>query len=201
MMRRVFVLALVLCFGLAGPAAAQEQPPTAVIQNFYGVLLQVMKSAKQLGFQGREKQLAPIIDKTFNLSLMTRLAVGPEWAKIDPAMRQRLVQAFRDMTVATYAGRFDGYSGERFVVSPQTTDAAGGKLVKTQIIKSDGEPVELDYLMRKAETGWKILDVFLKGTVSELATRRSEFTSVLRREGPQALLQVMQRKAAAEAAG
>jgi phospholipid transport system substrate-binding protein len=108
----------------------------------------------------------------------------------------KLVQAFRDMTIATYAGRFDGYSGEKFEVAPEPADATGGKVVQTKLVQGNGEPIQLNYLVRDQGQGWHIIDVFLKGTVSELATRRSEYTSVLRRDGPGGLLKLMTQKAA-----
>jgi phospholipid transport system substrate-binding protein len=49
--------------------------------------------------------------------------------------------------------------------------------------------------MREGDAGWQIVDVFLQGTISELATRRSEFSAVLRRDGPEALVQLIQRRA------
>jgi phospholipid transport system substrate-binding protein len=64
------------------------------------------------------------------------------------------------------------------------------------LVQHSGEPIQLNYLMREAEAGWQILDVFLKGTISELATRRSEFSTVLRRGGAQALVQLIQNRAA-----
>ena len=63
-------------------------------------------------------------------------------------------------------------------------------------MESSGEVVVLNYLMRDGDAGWQILDVYLKGTVSELATRRSEFSAVLRREGAKALVQLIQSRAA-----
>ena len=69
-------------------------------------------------------------------------------------------------------------------------------IVHSKLLKSDGDPVQIDYLMRANERGWQIIDVFLSGTVSELATRRSEFSAVMRRGGAEALVDVLQKKAA-----
>ena len=71
----------------------------------------------------------------------------------------------------------------------------GDLIVKSQLVKSDGDPIELDYLMHEDNGRWLIIDVYLSGTVSELATRRSEFSSVMRRGGPAALVQLLQQKA------
>jgi phospholipid transport system substrate-binding protein len=197
---RKFLLALAVML-VAVPARAEE-PPAKVIEGLYAVILDVMKNAEKLGFKGRRDRLAPVIDKAYNLPLMARLSVGPDWQKLSPEDQKKVTDAFRELTVSTYAGRFDGFSGEQLVVEPGVQDAAnGGKIVPSKIITSKGEPIQLNYLMREVDGSWKVIDVFLKGTVSELATRRSEFSSVLRRDGAEALLKLMHDKAAAEAKG
>jgi phospholipid transport system substrate-binding protein len=196
MRKLVLALAVVL---LTLPARAADDP-AKVIEGLYAVILDCMKNAEKLGFKGRREKLAPAIENAYNLPLMARLSVGPDWQKLSPEDQKRLTEAFKDLTVSTYAGRFDGYSGEKFEVEPNAQDAQNGKIVLSRIITSKGEPIQLNYLMRRGSS-WQILDVFLKGTVSELATRRSEFSSVLRRDGPEALVRLMQEKAAAEAKG
>jgi phospholipid transport system substrate-binding protein len=197
-MRKLFAaLALVL---LVLPARAAE-PPEKVVADLYATILDVMKNAEKLGFQGRRERLGPAIEKAYNLPLMARLSVGADWQKLSPEEQKRVTEAFKNLTVSTYAGRFDGFSGEQLIVEGGVQETKGGKIVPSKIITSKGEPIQLNYLMREADGGWKIIDVFLKGTVSELATRRSEFSSVLRRDGAEALVKLMEDKAAAEAKG
>ena len=198
-MRKV-LLALVF-FAFAVPSVAAEEPAPKVIDDFYKVLLDTMKNADKLGFNGRREKLAPAIDKAYNLPLMARLSVGPQWNTLSPEQQKHFVEGFGELTLSTYAARFDGYSGEKLVVEPENQDAQGGKVVHTKLIKSNGEPIQLNYLMRQDNGQWKIIDVYLKGTVSELATRRSEFSSVLRRDGGAALLKVMEQKIAEARAG
>lgn len=200
MTTRRFVLAGLLGLTLvpvAQLAAASTQAPTAIVQNFYDTLLATMKEGKKLGFAGRRDKLAPAIDRTFNLPLMTRLMVGPQWSSLTATEQTKLVDAFTAFSVATYASRFDDYSGERFVVSPAATPTAGGAvIVDSKLVPQDGKPVELDYLLRQGQGGWRIIDVYLSGTISELAARRSEFSSVLRREGAAALVNLLRQKTA-----
>jgi phospholipid transport system substrate-binding protein len=92
------------------------------------------------------------------------------------------------MTIATYASRFDGYSGERFEVDDAVDSRGTGSVVHTRIVQSKGEPVALNYLMRRSGSAWKAVDVYLSGTISEIATRRSEFNGILDAGGPQALI-------------
>ena len=73
--------------------------------------------------------------------------------------------------------------------------SAGGTIITSQIIKSTGEPVNINYLMRNNGGMWQIADVYLDGTISELATRRSEFASILRTGGINGLIQTLNSKA------
>jgi phospholipid transport system substrate-binding protein len=191
-------LSLALAIGLiAAPAYADPQPPQMVVQGLYDVLLNVMKGSKDLGFAGRYERLKPAIEAAYNLPLMSRLSIGPQWQSLTPEQQEKMAAAFDAFTVATYANRFDDYSGEKFEVLPETTPASGGVIVQTRLIKGNGEPVTLNYLMRQTDGKWQIIDVFLSGTISELATRRAEFTSVIRRDGAQGLLQLLDRRVAA----
>jgi phospholipid transport system substrate-binding protein len=193
--RRAFLAAALLAV-IGAPAARAGETPVATISAFYDTLLATMKDGTKLGFKGRSERLAPAIKSAFDLALMTRLMVGPPWQSVAPEQQGQLVTAFSDFSIATYASRFDDYSGERFEINPRANETNNGTIVHTKLIKSDGEPVQLDYLMRRNDSGWQIIDVYLSGTVSELATRRSEFTAVMRRGGAEALVDALQKKTA-----
>jgi phospholipid transport system substrate-binding protein len=198
--RRVLVAATVAAplVLLHQAGAAGSSPPTATISSFYDTLLSTMKEGPALGFKGRSERLAPAIHYAFDLPLMTRLMVGPQWANLTPEQQKQIVAAFTDFSIATYASRFDDYSGERFQVDDNAAQSSNGIIVRTKLVKSDGEPVQIDYLMRDADGDgiWQIIDVFLSGTVSELATRRSEFSSIMRQGGADALVDLLRKKAA-----
>lgn len=191
------VLASLAALPAMGPVmgrAFAAEPAPGVIRGFYDVLLGVMREAGTLGFAGRYQKLKPAVEKTFNLPLMTRLAVGPGWENLTPEQQGRMGTSFADLTLATYASRFDGYDGEHFEVAPDTASSGSGTVVQSRLIKKQGDPVILNYLMREADGSWRAIDVFLGGTVSELATRRSEFASVLRRDGAEGLLTLLQQR-------
>jgi phospholipid transport system substrate-binding protein len=177
--------------------AAEGGDPAAVVQHFYDDLLAVMKEAKHLSFDERFKRLAPAVTRTFELALMSRLSVGPDWAQFQPDQRQRLTDVFSRYTISEYANRFDDFNGERFEVDPNPTPNPNGVVVQTQLIKSNGEKVVLNYLLRQSGGGWQVIDIYLSGTISELATRRSEFTSVLHNGGAEALVKVLEQRTAA----
>jgi len=179
-------------------AADPETAAVAVVQRFYDALLAVMKDAKRLSFDQRYQRLAPVISQTYNLALMSRLAVGPTWPQFSAPQQQRLTDAFARYTIAIYANRFDDFNGERFQVDPATTSGASGVTVRTSLLKSDGEKVALNYLLRQGDAGaWQIIDIYLSGTISELATRRSEFAGVLQQGGADALVKLLEQRTAA----
>jgi phospholipid transport system substrate-binding protein len=179
-------LAVVALPGLV--SAAGSDPSVAPIRAFYDALLAVMKQAAQLGVRGRYDKLAPVIRSTFDLEAMTRIAVGPEWTTIPPEQQAALQDAFARMTIATYANRFDGYSGESFEVDPEVVTRNTGRVVRTKIIRPKDDPVTLNYLMRASGDTWKVVDIYLTGTISELATQRSEFGAILKAGGAAALI-------------
>ena len=152
-----------------------------------------MRDGRTLGESGRYARLAPAVDRTFDIPTMTRLAIGPAWGTLSPAQQQQLLAAFAHYIAATYADRFDSYSGEQLQVTgerPNGTEV----MVQTKIVKSNGETTRLDYLMRQDQGSWRISDVYLDGTISQLAVHRSEFHSILQREGVDGLVMALNRK-------
>jgi len=190
--RRALLGAAALLAGFALPTcatAADVDPAVASIRAFYDALLAAMKQADQLGVRGRYDKLAPVIRATFDLPAMTRIAVGPEWTAIPPEQQTALQDSFARMTIATYANRFDGYSGQSFEVDPEILSRNTGRVVRTRLLRPKEEPVTLNYLMRGSGDSWKIVDIYLSGTISELATQRSEFGAILKSGGPTALIE------------
>lgn len=177
---------------LATPVS--EASPTQLIEKFHITLLDVMRHAKQLGYKGRYDRLGPAVASTFHLDFMTGVIAGSYWRKFTPTERSTLVEAFRRMTAATYARRFNGYSGEQFKILATEPGRRQSVLVKSRIIKSNGETVDLNYNLRNLDGRWGIVDIHLKGSFSEVATRRSEYSSVLRRSGLEKLLRLINKK-------
>jgi phospholipid transport system substrate-binding protein len=169
---------------LTTPTVAQ-QPLTAklVVDDFHGALLSAMKSGKGGGFAARQKLLDPVVRKNFDLPLMTRIVVGPSWQTMAPKDQAAITNAFSAWAVASYAGRFNDFDGEQFITS-ETSDGGRGTLQVKSQIKPRGEAATiLTYRMKGDGKGWKIVDVYLDGSVSQLASWRSEFASVLQKQG------------------
>jgi len=186
-------LAVLLTIGLFPLSATAAAAPQEVVRGFYGTLLITMRQGPVLGQSGRYARLEPVVDRTFDIPLMSRLALGPTWGKLDPAQQQQITSAFAHYVAATYADRFDTYSGEQLQVSGERPYGAD-LIVQTKIVKSNGETTRLDYLVRQSEGSSRISDVYLDGTISQLAVHRAEFSSILRREGVEGLVAALNRK-------
>jgi phospholipid transport system substrate-binding protein len=174
------------------PAAAAG--PSDVVRHFYTQLLDTMQHAAQLGVKGRYQKLEPIVFGTFDVPFMARLSIGPGWAGLSPDQKKRAAHAYGRYVAAVYATRFDGYSDERLEVLGEQK-VKRGTIVKSQIVKSTGEPVAINYLVHDNMVGYQIRDVYLSGTISELATRRSEFATLLRSGGIDGLIGSLNKKA------
>jgi phospholipid transport system substrate-binding protein len=197
-----FTLALAAVVALATqPARAALSDAATVAHDLNASLLEVMKNAKTLGYGGRVEKIGPIIDRAFDVPFMAEKVIGRHWDTLNDADRKRWVALFREFLIANYAGRFNGYSGQSFQdvgEEPSTFDTV---IVHTRLLNAPEDNVDLNYRMHKTDTGWRVIDVLLKGTVSELALRRSDYTAVIDRDGFAALETYLREKIAALQAG
>jgi phospholipid transport system substrate-binding protein len=182
------VLSLIVVATSAGADVATLEPAARQIQSFSETLTDSMKQARQLGITGRYNKLKPAVEQTFDLPTMTQLAVGPSWSSIPAADQKALVQAFERMTIANYARNFDDYNGERFVVDPKVVARGDDRLVQSRLEQPRDSAVPFIYRMRQSGNSWKVIDVYLNGSVSELATRRSDFSTTIASSGSTGLI-------------
>ena len=139
-----------------------------------------------LGVAERARRIAPAVLGTFDIGTMTRLAVGPDWSRFSGAQTSQVRDAFSKFLIADYASQLGDYSGQDYSVNPEVEMRGGDRIVKTKIGSTT-----INYLVR----GSRIVDIYANGTVSELATRRAEFSSILASSGPEALIQNLRQRA------
>ncbi|WP_342642563.1 ABC transporter substrate-binding protein [Rhodoligotrophos ferricapiens] len=164
------------------PATAQAASAAeALIDNFHSGLLNTMKQASSLGYSGRFKRIEPLVKRTFALQTMMQVIVGPEWNGLSAADRGALMDTFGDWVVANYASRFNGWDGESFVTTGTTDGGRNTVVVQTEIRPQN---VKLGYRVLNG----KVVDVYLSGSVSQLAQWRSEFAAVLKQQGAKGLV-------------
>jgi phospholipid transport system substrate-binding protein len=180
--------------------AESYSPAARRIDSYYQQLLPTLKAAGSLSVRERDRRFGPAITSTFDIATMTRLASGPAWGSFSGAQQAAVREAFAQFLVADYAHEVSDYSGESFVVDPQTSPESrgGGEIVKTKLIQPGGRTVQINYLVR----GGRVIDVYLNGTVSDLATRRDEFASILAGGGgADALVKTLRERTATLLAG
>lgn len=180
------------------PTSSFAQAPTepkAKVQVFYDTLLQIMQQGEQLGFDGRYKKLEPVIHDTFDVPTMAKIAIGAEWTKFTPEQKEKLLTVFDQYMVTTYAARFKSYKNQKFEVGEVKEPAKDRQLVETRLVRSNGEPIALNYLFRPAADGnWKIIDVYLSGAISEMARMRSDFSSTVVGSGADGITKALEQK-------
>jgi phospholipid transport system substrate-binding protein len=183
---------MALVASIAEPRAMPDA--SAKIRGFYDVLLSTMKEGANLGPKQRYHRLEPVVGQTFDLPFMAREVVGRRWASASEMQQQEMIKAFAHYITAIYADRFDSYSGQQLRVLGEQPHA-DRMIVVSEIMKADGKSIAINYLMHRSDGDWRVADVYLDGTISELATRRSEFSSIVQQQGIAGLVAILDQKA------
>jgi phospholipid transport system substrate-binding protein len=186
---------------LTAVARADDTGATAVVNRLNAALLDAMKQGEAAGYQGRFDRLAPVMRQVFDFDLMAEKSLGNEWKALSAADQARWRDLFSEFTIANYAANFDRFTGQRFDVLGEDASVNDTRLVKTKVVSPGTNDVELTYRLQKTDGAWRIIDVYLNGTVSELALRRADYSSLLQRDGFDALATVVRGKIADLAAG
>jgi phospholipid transport system substrate-binding protein len=182
-MKLTSILVVILFMPFFMPAtAAGIDTPTQVVEKLHASLLTVMKEAEKLGYQGRYDRLNPVITATFDFPFIARIVVGRYWDDFSDEEKAKFVETFTRLSIATYAGRFDGYSGERFEVVSSKATRQGRIVVRSVLIKPEGDEIKLDYILHKNENQWNIINVVANG-VSDLSLKRTDYTTFLKKKG------------------
>jgi len=185
---------IVLAMHIAMPCvSAGDRGATEVVGKLHTTLLSTMKDGDKIGYQGRFDQLAPVIKSSFDMPFISRTAVGKYWETFNGHQRSRFVEAFTQLSIATYAANFDSYSGEHFKTISEKEVDGGRILVQSQLIKSDGGQVQLDYLLHRTGSQWRIINIIAEG-VSDLALKRADYSAFLKSKGFEALLEKLNEK-------
>jgi phospholipid transport system substrate-binding protein len=180
--------------GEASDSNATQPIATPSVEKLHTELIAIMRSADQLGYTGRYEQLWPVVDQTFDLHFMASKSVGRHWKQLAEADRERWLSVFERLITANYAGRFSAFSGESFETLGEEDAIHDTRVVRTLLVRPGDEDVQLNYRLRDVDGEWRIIDIYLNGTVSELALRRSEYSSVLKRDGFEKLISTLHEK-------
>jgi len=138
------------------------------------------------GITDAEKELRfrALIEEGFDIPAIGKFVIGRYWRGTNPAERQDFLAAFKEMMVQRFLPVFDEYSGERLGVGLVRPFAVGSNIfsVSSELKRSQGEPVKVDWRVLQNDGGYKIVDIIAEG-VSIAVTLRSEYNSVLKNNG------------------
>ena len=147
----------------AADAQAPTAAPDAMVRDLSNEVLNAIKADKALK-SGDTNRVQKLVDEKVlpytDFQKMTQLSVGPGWRNATPEQRAALTREFRTLLVRTYSGALGQISDHKVELRPfraQPTDT--DVIVRTQVVASRGDPIQLDYRLEKSDGGWKIYDI------------------------------------------
>lgn len=181
-MRLLLALAALTVFprGIPAQPASSASAPVARLNQ---ALLELMKSSGREPSLARLQRFLPVMQETFDLEAALRVIAAPYYDRASEAERKEAISAFTRRSAAQYVERFDSYDGQSIDIIGERAGPRSTTLVDTNLKKPGKDPVRLTYVLRQEGGGWKILDVLAKGTISQVATQRSDFQTSLRSGG------------------
>ncbi len=166
--------------------------PEVVIKTLHQTLIQNMKEAKDLGYDGRYKALEPIVRDSFDFKTIARIVMGRHWKKLDTEQQADFINVFSSLSVATYAAQFDSFSNESFEYLEEKEMKKGRVLVKTKFVTKD-RVVPFNYVFHFVKDKWRIISVVADG-ISDLSLKRSDYTTIMKSDGFDGLVRRLREK-------
>lgn len=199
---RLFALAAFAAIQLNTAGAPAQDTPDSVVRGFTDAMLAALKASETKDFQGRYELLEPAVEKAFDIDFMSEKSLGTHWAGLSDEQKKQWRGLFLQYMVSTYAARLNKFNGQSFEHTGEEPGGSGTIIIHTHVVDPGNENVSLNYRVKKTDSGgWKIVDIYLKGTVSEIALRRSDYVAVVKGQGFEALVAHLKQKTADLAAG
>ena len=124
----------------------------------------------------------------FDLPLITRLVIGRYWRKVNEEQKQAFATVFEQHIVRVYTSQLGVYRDEKVEVRNVAARTDKDTIVGTEVMRESDPPLRIDWLVRESDGQYRIIDVAAEG-VSMMTTKRSEFSSVIAREGMDGLIE------------
>ena len=175
----------------------QEKAMLAPVDELHSALISVMKSAensdKANNFEDRYTLLEKVIIENFNTPLISRVILSRYWKSLDEKTKADFINLFNRLTIATYVDRFNSFENEIFKHIAVDPMKKGRYLVKTELLQTDGDSVSFNYIVQRSNEKWKIISVIANG-VNDLSLKRGEYSSVIKDQGFDALIENIKKK-------
>lgn len=187
-------LCIALLLGMSSAARSDILEPDVLIKNTVQDVLTIVKQDKEIKKGNQQKILALVDEKIlphFDFTHMTRLAVGRSWRTATPEQRQVLESEFQQLLVRTYTKAFTVYSNYDVEVKPLKMESGATDVtIRTLIRMPGGQPITVDYDLKKTKSGWKAYDLLIEG-VSMVTSYRSTFSNEIQRGGIDGLIKTL----------
>ncbi|MSP51530.1 MAG: ABC transporter substrate-binding protein [Alphaproteobacteria bacterium] len=194
--RFVYLSLIAFTLTLGTPQESAAQAPNDQAAQFIGALAQNALGALQqpnMTLEQRETVVREMLRNGFDVPFIGRFVLGKHWATVTNEQRDEYQRLFGEFVVKTYAARLGGYSGDKFAVTSVRDAGDKDVLVHTQIVRPSGPPLECDWRVRVIDGQPRIIDVMVEG-ISMVVTQRSEFASLVQRNGIEGLLASLRAK-------
>jgi phospholipid transport system substrate-binding protein len=159
-------LGLTLALGFAAVQAQAVKTPDVLIREVSTDVLEAVKADKAIQAGDVQKIIALVDTKVMpyvNFQRMTASAVGRYWRQATPEQQKRLQDEFKTLLVRTYSGALAQVKDQEVQLKPMRGTPDDTEVVVKTEVRGKGDPIQLDYRLEKAATGWKIYDVNVLG--------------------------------------
>ena len=120
------------------------------------------------------KNVFKVINRTYDAEKMLKMIIGAGWKNLENTKKKELIMVFKKYISKNYLKRFSKINDVSFSNEKKEKISSDFFLVRSNLIIKQ-EKISIDYLLHLKEDTWKIFDVLLDGSVSEIATKKSEF--------------------------
>ncbi|TXI89519.1 MAG: ABC transporter substrate-binding protein [Burkholderiaceae bacterium] len=183
--------------GFTSTASAADEAPDQLVKRLSTEILDAAKTDKEIQNGNRtrindlvENKVLPFID--FNR--MTALAVGKSWRDSTPDQQKQLINEFRTLLIHTYSGAITQIRDQRVEFKPLRASPEDTEVeVKSLVIQSRGEPLQLNYRLEKTASGWKIFDINVLGAWL-VETYKGNFAAEISKSGVDGLIKTLTEK-------
>lgn len=191
MIRNLFASLLVMLFAFT--AQADENGARNFAEKTANEAVSVLGSTQS--DDAKMKKLEGLFVKTVDTEWIGRFVMGRYWKEMSPTQQKSYLKTYQDFLVKHYTANFKEYSeGTTFKITRSTPMPNNQFLVSMDIERpSNPQPVKVDYRVRSKGSKYSIIDIVVEG-VSLLNTQRSEFSSVVQRDGVDHLIEQLQAK-------
>ncbi|MBX3703417.1 MAG: ABC transporter substrate-binding protein [Steroidobacteraceae bacterium] len=197
----VFRLApFVLACAVLPAAAAEPVPgpaPQELIEATARRLLEALDASRDAARQD-PKRVQQLVDEIllphFDSDYSARLVLGKHWRNATPEQRRRFIDAFYQSLLRNYGSALAEFTADRLVVLPFRGDLSSGQAtVRTEVKRSDGTRVPVNYTVRATPAGWKAWDVTIEG-ISYVRNFRNDVGAEVDQRGLDAVIERLERE-------